>query len=97
MRSLGQNIVDMIQAPKTAAVVSTATLTTGLTTILDLIPPNIGKLASLSGFLLSVVLICIHIRKARSEERERALRIAILEYEKNAVEQDFKMQGEEDT
>lgn len=70
---------------KTAAVVAAGTTGTGLGTLLDLIPDSIGKLATLVGVFLSVVLIYTHLRNAKARARaddiayERALlELAIL-------------------
>lgn len=63
-------IMDLILSPKTGTAVSTATTGSGLGTLLDLIPNDIGKLATLVGILLSIVLIYAHIlavRKTRIE------------------------------
>jgi len=47
--------------------------------VLDLIPGDIGKLATLVGIILSSVLIYTHWRKGRIEYRKAQLEIAILE------------------
>ncbi len=64
---------------KTAATVATGTTGTGLGTILDLIPSDIGKLATVIGIILSSVLIFTHIRKGAIEYRKTKLEIKILE------------------
>lgn len=58
------HLTDAVHNVKTAAAVSVATLTTGFSTWIDLIPDNIGKLASLAGLLLSLVLIIVHLHGA---------------------------------
>ncbi len=65
-------------SPKAASVVSAVTTGTGLGTILDLIPNDIGKLATLVGIVLSVVLIQNHWRKGRAEYTKLQLEIKVL-------------------
>lgn len=77
---------EIVRAPKTAVTTATATSGTGLATILDLIPDEIGKLASLVGVILSLMLIYVHIRKLRIEMKEGALRIEMLTREKEALD-----------
>lgn len=67
-------------------VVAGSTTATGLSTWLNLIPNEIGKLATLVGVILSITIIVMHIRrmrldaeKAQQDARESALREAILE------------------
>ena len=60
-------------------VVAGSTTATGLSTWLNLIPTEIGKLATVVGIILSITLIVMHVRKMRQEARESALREAILE------------------
>ena len=48
---------------KAASIVATGTISTGLGSVLDLIPNEIGKLATVVGILLSIVLIYTHSRK----------------------------------
>ncbi len=67
------SIKDVATDPKVAGAVSTAT--TALGTFLDLIPNDIGKLATLVGIALSAVLIYTHIRKGRLEYQKIQLEI----------------------
>ena len=75
-----QQVIEIIHSPKVAAAVSAATTGTGLGSVLDLIPNDIGKLATLVGIILSVVLIRIHLlelsmlkkKNAEYERREKA-------------------------
>lgn len=69
------------QSPKSGAAVSAATTGTGLGTFLDLIPNDIGKLATLVGIVLSVILIYSHLLTVRKTRIE----IAIKELEKAAA------------
>lgn len=62
-----------------AAGVSTGTTGTGLVTWLDLIPNEIGKLATLVGICLTLVLIVVHVRKMHSDSREARLREELLQ------------------
>lgn len=64
---------------KVAGATAAATTGTGLATILEMIPNDIGKLATLVGIILSVVLIYTHWRKGRIEYKKIQLEIAILE------------------
>ncbi len=59
--------------------VAGGTTVSGLSTWLNLIPNEIGKLATLVGVILSITIIIMHVRKMRQEARESALREAILE------------------
>ena len=70
--------------PKIAAAVSLVTTSTGVSTWLSWIPDDIGKLATLVGIALSVVLIYTHLRKGRAEYQKLQLEIEILR-EKQAV------------
>lgn len=66
------NVSDVLANPKLASGVSIATTGTGVGTILDLIPTDIGKLATVVGIVLSMVLIYTHlltVRKTRVEIR----------------------------
>lgn len=64
---------------KVAGATAAATTGTGLATILEMIPNDIGKLATLVGIILSIVLIYTHWRKGRIEYKKIQLEIAILE------------------
>lgn len=66
---------------KTAAGVATATTGTGLAAWLEKIPPDIGKLATLVGIVLSCVLIFTHIKRYVIDKRLKDLQIAKLEAE----------------
>lgn len=64
--------------PKVGASVATATAGSGLGTVLEWIPTDIGKLATLVGIVLSCVLIYTHLRKGRVEYEKTRLEIEIL-------------------
>jgi len=63
---------------KVAWLTVTGTMGSGLGTILELIPNDIGKLATLIGIILSTVLIYTHWRKGRVEYEKTKLEIKIL-------------------
>lgn len=74
-----RDIVDQLStSPKIALAVSTATAGTGGGTVIDLIPDDIGKLASLVGIILSVVLIYTHLRRGPAEYKKAQLELKIL-------------------
>lgn len=66
--------MSLMTDPKVGYIVGTSTTTSGLGTWLDLIPNDIGKLATLVGILLSVVIMTMHIRKMVLDSRESAAR-----------------------
>jgi hypothetical protein len=70
--SAKEQIIQAASSPKLAATVSAATTSTGMATVLEWIPDDIGKLATLVGIVLSLLLIYSHsltIRKSRIELR----------------------------
>jgi len=69
---------DAVQSPKIAVVVSTVTTGSGLGTFLDLIPADIGKLATLIGILLSTILIVTHLVKSYRDGKEHNVEMEIL-------------------
>lgn len=74
-----QTVVNIVNDPITAKVVAASTISSGAMSMLDLIPDNIGKLATLIGIILSVVLILVHlgnIKKLRLEAKKLELEIA---------------------
>ena len=70
--------MNILDSQPTSYVVSASTTVTGLSTWLNLIPSEIGKLATVVGIILSITLIVMHVRKMRQEARESALREEIL-------------------
>ena len=58
---LTEAIAQIAQNPKVAIGVSTATAGTGAGMILDWIPTDIGKVATVVGIVLSIVLIRVHL------------------------------------
>jgi len=89
---------DMLQNAKIAGGVAAATTGTGLGTILDLIPDDIGKLATLVGAILAAVLIYTHLRRMQLDRRKILLEIAILEQReterRQAIEARLRQGGE---
>lgn len=71
--------MSILDSQPASYVVAGSTTATGLSTWLNLIPSEIGKLATVVGIILSITLIVMHVRKMRQEARESALREAILE------------------
>lgn len=80
--------MSLMTDPKTGYLVGTGTTTSGLGTWLDLIPNDIGKLATLVGICLSMVLITMHLRKMRQDAREGKLREELLRAQIEQVRQD---------
>lgn len=76
--SAKDGLAELAQNPKVASAVSTLTTGTGLGTFLDVIPNDIGKLATLVGIVLSTVLIYTHWRKGRIEYEKTQLEILVL-------------------
>lgn len=79
--SVKEGLSELAQNPKIATLVSTVTTGTGLGTFLDVIPNDIGKLATLVGIVLSSVLIYTHWRKGRIEYEKIQLEILALKEE----------------
>ena len=67
---------DVATDPRLAYPVSAATTATG--TFFDMIPSDIGKLATLVGIALSIVLIYTHLRKGRIEYKKIQLEMELL-------------------
>ena len=68
-----EHLAEVAQSPKVGTAVAAGTSTSGLGTFLDLIPNDIGKLATLVGIVLSMVLIYANILAIK----ERKLNIAL--------------------
>ncbi len=71
-------VQELAANPKTAHVTATLTTGTGLGTVMEWIPDDIGKLATLVGIVLSLVLIRNHWRKGRAENEKLQLQIQAL-------------------
>jgi hypothetical protein len=70
---------------KTAWVTTVATATTGTATAIEMIPSNIGKLGTLVGIVLSIVLIYTHVRAAFTNHKKDRLGIEKAELEIEAL------------
>ena len=68
----------LLNSAKVATSVAATTVTTGLGTVLDLIPNDIGKLATLVGICLSVVLIGTHLWRAGLEYKKHRAEMAAI-------------------
>lgn len=71
--SVQEQAVAAIANPKLATAVAAATTTTRLSTWLAWIPDDIGKLATLVGIVLSVVLIRAHLASTEKDRTELAI------------------------
>lgn len=69
MNDLSKILMDV----KTAWVSAIGTASSGIATILDKIPADIGKLATLVGIVFSLVLIYAHIRRLLMDIKTRQL------------------------
>lgn len=78
MSSIKETVVEVLQNPKTGVAVSTTTTGSGLGTVLDLIPNDIGKLATVVGILLSLTIIYVHIARLRMDKQRNELELEIL-------------------
>ncbi len=72
------SVDSLVNDVRIGVVVSTTTTGSGLGVILDLIPNDIGKLATVVGIILSVVLIYTHLRKGFIEHKKTMLEVEIL-------------------
>lgn len=85
-QQMTQFVKDVAQEPKVAVGVSAATTGSGLGYLFDWIPSEIGKLATLIGIILSLVLIYTHIRRGLVEYRKGELDIKIAEARLEEIE-----------
>ena len=72
------NISEIATDTKVAIVIATGTTSTGIGSVLDWIPDDVGKLATVVGIVLSVVLIRTHWRKGNLEYKRLRMEIALL-------------------
>lgn len=82
---LRQIATELAQNDKVAASVAAATASSGAATWFDWIPGDVGKVATVVGIVLSIVLIYTHWRKGRAEHRKIMMEIDVLaerEYER---------------
>jgi hypothetical protein len=84
---MGEQLLEWAAHPKTSLTVAAGTTTTGLSEYFQWIPSDIGRLAALSGFILTCVIIWVHIKSSRlaSEKAERDKILAGLEAEQKEL------------
>ena len=68
--SVKEELVQLAHNPKIASGVSALTTGTGVGTFLDWIPTDIGKLATLVGIVLSIILIRVHLAGFKKTQLE---------------------------
>lgn len=71
-------VTELAQNDKVAATVAAVTTSSGAATWFNWIPSDIGKIATLVGIVLSIVLIITHWRKGRAEHRKLMMEIDVL-------------------
>ena len=71
-------IHELAANPKVAHAAAMATTSTGIGTLFDVIPDDIGKLATLVGIILSSVLIYTHARRWHMDSAKNKLELEIL-------------------
>lgn len=81
--STKDGLIEIALGAKTGQIVAGSTVGTGLGTWLDLIPSEIGKLATLVGIVLSLVLIRSHLQRIKldAQTAKVALKKSLLEIE----------------
>ena len=80
---------DMVNSVKVAVGVVIATLGSGITSFLDIVPKEIGTYATTSGLVLSMVLIFTHLRRDRREAIKAKLEIEIMRRKEQGGEDHF--------
>ena len=76
--SVKEAIQQLVTNTKVASGVAVSTTGSGLGTYLDWIPGDIGKLATLIGIVLSIVLIYSHLRRSHNESVLMKIKISRL-------------------
>ena len=71
-------IHEVLINPKAAQAVAMATTGTGMGTIFDVIPDDIGKLATLVGIILSSILIYKHSKLLKQDAEKNKIELEIL-------------------
>ena len=82
IQNLISNISETAGGLKAGMATSAATTGSGLATVLNLIPADIGKLATLIGLVLSSVLIYAHLQKVQRDREAHELDMEIKELER---------------
>lgn len=83
---------------KVGSSIAVATFSSGTATFLHWIPPEVGKLATLIGIFLSVVLIYVHLKRSDRESEKHKLEIKLLKKqlaESEAAKKEEKSNGPE--
>ena len=78
----------LLESPRIATAVSAGTAGSGLSTFLEWIPNDIGKLATLVGMVLSMVLIFTHLRRSHNEAALMKIKIANLSRQEKEINYD---------
>jgi hypothetical protein len=81
---------ELLTDVKTAWATTVATLGTGTATIVEWIPDGIGKLGTLVGIALSIVLIYTHVRGAFTSHRKSKLDIEKATLEIDALKREAR-------
>ncbi len=76
------------------AIVATGTTGAGTATWMSWIPEDIGKIATLAGILLSLVLIVVHLNKMRYDSKKARLEIEQLQWK---IDQERKLTGSQNS
>lgn len=63
---------------RAGALVASATLGTGMASVTEAIPTDVGKIASAVGIALSIVLIYVHLSRERRDRKKSALELELL-------------------
>lgn len=79
MTGAREQFVNFVTSVKTAATAGLTTTSAGVGTWFDVIPDDIGKLASLVGICLTAVLLVFHIKKGLLDIRKANLEIKLLQ------------------
>ena len=88
MKNLSQNVLEIVQAPRTGVVVGAGTFATGLAKWMEYIPNDIGKLTTLIGALVAIGMFAYHIRKDRRDTRKADIEYEIMKEELKKLRED---------
>lgn len=83
MISAKEQFLNFATSVKTAATAGVTTASAGVGTWFDVIPDDIGKLASLVGICLTVVLLVFHIKRGLLDIKKANLEIELLKKQTN--------------
>lgn len=79
------NVNALLTDPKAASIVSGGTVASGLGTWTDAIPNDIGKIATLIGAILSLIMIYVSLKKNAREAKEFEIKLHILTIERDKL------------